>query len=1174
MYNLRKRNNDEFNNILDENSTFKEYLPFSAEEYYCEEKFKEPREIKKFNEFTFENEEDEDTSENNKHKKTTTKDSNHQLKNEIQKRLPSSQTVNSIKSFISPASTASTAISVSSVATAAVVFIVATSIIFTNLGKFINVTSYMDYVLMNIDLVSITQEDKIYEINKDNFILDVMVDDSTITYDLKYGNFTYLIDGLDPNTSYDYTISYVNNDTSEKVVCYNDQVKTSSYSKPNAYFNDLYSSIVYNEEEDCLFVNCSIYISDYNKYYDHYRLAVCSSVQEDYDELSNVLYLDDNLENNYFNAQTNISKSNNVYLYVFGTKDNQIDRLLYKEFTFEFEIPTFEHDLSPYINVTSFNDCLLMDINLENILLLDEKYQDYKDSFILEIGSDNTNMELFLQENQLTYFVSGLEPNTTYQYSISYIDDSSREKVLCYQTQVNTLTYSDPMAFYDEYQNSFDYNEESEFLLSKYLIYISDYDKYYDNYQFVICSSIQDDYNNLRNILHENNEVVNNQFYHEASFIKQNKIYYYVFGIKDTSKELLLFKEFAFDFDIPVFEPDTASSNYISQPGSITINGSLIQYASKYEYFAYITQYDSNKNILIDGLSEGESYLEINNDDSTFTISTDICYGISCYQYAIYAIDSSDSLYCIYESEMIDYAGDQTYQGNLTMVSPNDASITYYNDHIVVSVDPHFYSDYDNYYYTLIAKNSENTIYGVYEGQGIANIEIYENIVIDTLNFEYIECGSFINGKIEYNTNTLAGPSICIPHVYLSEQATFNNNYFEITYNCDMIYDYSTAYLTLNILNGGEQYTKVVNNLSSTGTIVLDCIEGEAPSVNITCEFSFKDNQSIDEIHTITYSEFSYSLNYSFEVTEFKADYSTYESTIPILMKFNYQIPSNYKIKISDSQSTTDTTIDLCDEFYFNTISSSTTNIDVNIQVIDNNGTNWNSPIVYSINKQEADNIYNAATITMYSCNPGDSLVTYNDDGTINLYRLINFECDNENIYYNAFIYSSEDVDPSNGRTIYNNSYDSIGREKYSIIENIPDQMYIFHYYTLMDYNNVTYVMYMYYPSGVVNSGSVEAYAALRQSTDQPITTIDLKIGSYGYLDNRIIYNNNDVSFTLYENPTDSTFALTINDIVDVTEITIFYSEYAGEYDRMKNEIEIKGNLYRPYTIEVIVAEI
>ena len=66
MYNLRKRNNDEFNNILDENSTFKEYLPFSAEEYYCEEKFKEPREIKKFNEFTFENEEDEDTSENNK----------------------------------------------------------------------------------------------------------------------------------------------------------------------------------------------------------------------------------------------------------------------------------------------------------------------------------------------------------------------------------------------------------------------------------------------------------------------------------------------------------------------------------------------------------------------------------------------------------------------------------------------------------------------------------------------------------------------------------------------------------------------------------------------------------------------------------------------------------------------------------------------------------------------------------------------------------------------------------------------------------------------------------------------------------------------------------------------------------------------------------------------------
>ena len=50
--------------------------------------------------------------------------------------------------------------------------------------------------------------------------------------------------------------------------------------------------------------------------------------------------------------------------------------------------------------------------------------------------------------------------------------------------------------------------------------------------------------------------------------------------------------------------------------------------------------------------------------------------------------------------------------------------------------------------------------------------------------------------------------------------------------------------------------------------------------------------------------------------------------------------------------------------------------------------------------------------------NPEDSTVTYNDDGTINIYRNINFATNSSNIYYDAFIYSEENIDSVTGKSL------------------------------------------------------------------------------------------------------------------------------------------------------------
>lgn len=59
----------------------------------------------------------------------------------------------------------------------------------------------------------------------------------------------------------------------------------------------------------------------------------------------------------------------------------------------------------------------------------------------------------------------------------------------------------------------------------------------------------------------------------------------------------------------------------------------------------------------------------------------------------------------------------------------------------------------------------------------------------------------------------------------------------------------------------------------------------------------------------------------------------------------------------------------------------------------------------YTVSKTSAEANYTAPSM-MNSTNPGDALVTHNGDGTINIYRKIDFQCSNENVYYNAYVYT------------------------------------------------------------------------------------------------------------------------------------------------------------------------
>jgi len=92
--------------------------------------------------------------------------------------------------------------------------------------------------------------------------------------------------------------------------------------------------------------------------------------------------------------------------------------------------------------------------------------------------------------------------------------------------------------------------------------------------------------------------------------------------------------------------------------------------------------------------------------------------------------------------------------------------------------------------------------------------------------------------------------------------------------------------------------------------------------------------------------------------------------------------------------------------------------------------------------------------------NPGEVGVTYNDDGTVNLYIKTNFETQEETLYYsvdlNERAYKSQD-----------SVFEATG---------LVAQTYTLQYDVCYDVDGVTYAIASNFPSGAINEASVESY--------------------------------------------------------------------------------------------------
>ncbi|MGN1103991.1 MAG: hypothetical protein ACI4QI_03865, partial [Candidatus Coproplasma sp.] len=595
-----------------------------------------------------------------------------------------------------------------------------------------------------------------------------------------------------------------------------------------------------------------------------------------------------------------------------------------------------------------------------------------------------------------------------------------------------------------------------------------------------------------------------------------------------------------------------------------------------YTYTAYVTQYNEDGTALVES---DEAALSIDTANMSYTIESGAYYGVKTFKYVIYAGDLA-----VYDSGEKQFTASQAFGATYTKVQPADASIEYSASGVTITVDTAFTSAYENYEYKLVVTNSTGEVYGQYQGTGEAVIEIDSYIGLDEINFTYYDLGTFADGEIELASHTTEGVAFCMPTLTLDAECGFNGQYFTLSYACGMDYDYAQASVDIVVTNSdGATYSKRIDSVSESGTIVLDFITGEPGSVTVSATLNFTDNQSDGVVHSLQPAQADYSMNYSFEVTKVvadtsgKADLSGVESELMLIeLNFDYLLPDGYMIKITDEGNSLDKSTELVNTYSFSELSR-TAEVNLTIQVTDADGNAWGEAKSVAISKSAAEAEYTSPTMSYL--NPSDAVVTYNDDGTINVYRDLNFSCEDERVYYNAMLRAGYYDEEYN--FVETERFDVIGRDKYAVIENIPNQNYIVYYYQMFDYNGVSYIIYIEIPSGSIENvykdedgDGYEDFATATAIVAGGQTIITVSLSSGGMVGNKIIVDGTEYEYDDYSDEYQTELTLTIDgelDLANVTEVTVFFTKHGYNYDAYgeSGEITMNGSKYGKHTVKV-----
>lgn len=604
---------------------------------------------------------------------------------------------------------------------------------------------------------------------------------------------------------------------------------------------------------------------------------------------------------------------------------------------------------------------------------------------------------------------------------------------------------------------------------------------------------------------------------------------------------------------------DNSSFYQISIEGDMEINSDIAR------YYALVKEFGKDE-------KQEEFYAELSFTGIHFVFNADVFYGIDSYSYTIIALNEKEEENVVYSSSLTPFTFDQSYQGTYQKLKPTETKITFTdNDFYQVEIDTGYQSLYpDIFQYEVSAITKGGNILDKYVGtDSIVTLEVPYG---ENLYLMYKDISYFAGEEIVSEQYMASGYSVVtIPNLNFDSEFGFNGQNFTLSYNFDTTYDFSSFSLYLCLDNGKGIKTKTIQNLEKFGTIILDEYNGEIGNLSLSGELEFQDDLLDSYKHKIPINDNHYDMTYKLEVTSLRADLTGPKTDyIPLSFEFDYLLPSDYSITIYNQDRTIDEKFALRDSYYLNKITSGDGGI-ITVAILAPDGSEFKKVSDYTIySVDEIKSTYTTPTISN-SVNPGDSVVTYNEDNTVNIYRNVGFSSTDPNIYLDTLIYETLYEDPSTGEIRYLNAVHSRTVGKYSIMENLTPFDYLFYYIINYDKDGVTYQMYKEEPPP---SGNL--YLSNRQPIRYEVnydetndyTKLIIYNDLYYYIKNQIIIDNIYYYFTEYIENVNS-YQAHIPGNISGKQMNLSMTLYDKFYDSYSIDCEMKGDRYKTYTFDI-----
>ena len=418
-------------------------------------------------------------------------------------------------------------------------------------------------------------------------------------------------------------------------------------------------------------------------------------------------------------------------------------------------------DVKPYIETTKGTDYVILTIDADKI----KKANEVNNSIETENYSINieNNQSIKLQKGKQKYLITGLEPSTSYKYTLDCPDLKLGGSSTVYSDTFTTSENIEVSGVYDERNCSVVFDEASKSATYSFSLYLSDYEKQYENVSLYLTYEAVDKASDIQNYIALYDVMdEDNYFKNEIVDLRYKDVYMYMIGDKvdGTSNNDLLFSHHVeIDYpshwgvdEIPAFEVKASSEIDRSSPTQVKLQGEFTRYDDSYDLMCRVSLYDENDASLLE-----DAITPLQVGTSSYSFSLDARYGTKKYKYVIYTLDKNNNEIILYTSPLISYTASQAYQASYTKVAPQDASITYFSDHVEIEVNPSFTSDYDSFEYRLEVLNSSSQVCGYYQGRGVASITINDISSLDEINFIYYDIGHFDGQEIIYSSSVHKG---------------------------------------------------------------------------------------------------------------------------------------------------------------------------------------------------------------------------------------------------------------------------------------------------------------------------------------------------------------------------------------------------------------------------------